>query len=373
MEFIFGFLDIPFYGDRNHTPLNPELSVAIIPKKYGTYFYVSLPSTDSASKTPTIIRTRYYASSSGKDLHFNSTFINRYQDISTGGVINITSDDPISLMATYTFSDDQRKSIIMYPILPTSVFSSDYVIPSYTPSRYNNGMTQFIIVGLIDSTSVSFEGYETGSMVYDVDHNDIFMYQRRTDISSTSAVSNHPVAIFSWITTGDVSQFSGSNLYGRSLAMQVPPLDKTAVHFIIPSLSGDSINGYRVRIYASSQNAFVEIHSTSESTQYAHVYNKIYFEFTATDSSDVYEIVSDSPLVVVQIALNSHNMPLFMTSIPAVSQFMNSYRVRYPDVYIYGAKRSVVIIVPYKEATGLLLNGDPVIHGTSSVCELFLF
>ena len=340
----------------------------VLPQKHSTYYYVSLSTTNSASKTPTIITTKEFTYNDGETVAFNSTFINRYRDISKGDVINITSDRPISLMAEYTFTDGDRTAIITYPIMPTSAWTSDYVIPSYPTS--GSGKTQLMVVGLNDSTSVRFEGYETGSMVHSVDYKDILIYQRSIDISSTSAVSNHPVAIFSWITTGDVAYSRDKNAVGRSLAMQVPPLDKTAVYFIVPSLTGSlhygsSIHGYKVRIYAYSQNAYVEIHKPSAHTQLVHVYNKIYYEFTAKYSSDVYEIVSDSPLVVVQIALNSNNMPLFMTSIPAVSQFMNSYKVKFP--YVSSLTRSIVIIVPNTEASGLLINGKPNIHNIESV------
>lgn len=366
-EFIFGLLDLPFYVQNNQTALNPHMSVMVTPEKYSTYYYVTLQSTNSASKTPTIVRTQYYAYRQGEELKFNSTFINRYQDISTGGVINITSDEPVSLMVIYKFTDGDKTDMITYPVLPTSVLSTDYVIPSYPASSDYHGKNQFMVVGLHDSTSIRFEGYETGSMVYDVDDNDIFMYERRVDISSTSAVSNHPVAIFSWITAGDYSGTPNKGYVGRSLAMQVPPLDESAVHFVIPPLTGDSIHRYNVRIYASARNAQVEIHSTSQSTQYVHVYNKIYYEYTAIFSSDILEILSDNPIVVVQIALNTYSMPLFMTSVPAVSQFMTSYKVNFPYISSYSSQRSVVVTIPYKEASGVLINGDPIIHDTSSL------
>ncbi|XP_045182192.2 uncharacterized protein LOC123540932 [Mercenaria mercenaria] len=365
-HFVFGFFDLPYINRSDRSVSRPDLSI-LASSRSGTDIHISLQSknTDSASKTPTEVTTTYYVYQN-KEISFNSSFINQYRNKSTGGVIKITSDSPISLMALYKFADTNNNHIKIHPILPTNALSSSYVIPSYEGNTNYHSKNKFMLVGLNDSTSVRFEGYETGSMVYTVDRNKVFMYEREVDFSSTTAESNHPVAIYSYITIGQVTTMP-SNSYDRSLTMQVPPLDQNAVHFVVPSLPGGSVDRYKVRIYASSQNAVVQIHSTSAHTETVHVYHKIFYELDA-DGSDILEILSDSPLVVVQIALNSYRQALFMTEIPAVSQYLNSYYVGFPSgIFPASPSTKIIITIPSKEVSGLLIDRKPIIHNSSQL------
>lgn len=323
--------------------------------------YLTTYSTSSASKTPTAETKKYYVYQS-KEFNFNSSFINRYQDTTSGGVIKIRADSPVSVLTVYEMSSYK----VVNPILPTNALSTTYIIPSYTPNTFTQSGSQFLVISLNDTTEIRFEGYETGNMVYPLNKEEIFIYERLKDISSTSAKSNLPFSIFTSVLAGNLHT-TGSK-YSVYLSMQVPPIDRHAIHFIVPPLEDDFIKHYRVRIYASAQNAFIEIHSNFEKTQKVHVYHKIFYELT-TDCSDIVEIVSNAPLVVVQIALDALETALFMMNIPATSQFLDSYATSGLDGKHWNPSNMFIITIPFSEASGLIINRRPITHDPTQIAE----
>lgn len=360
-DFVFGFLDLPYYNSSyTNQPSDPDLSV-IVTLKGGTTVHITTYSTGSASKTP-IATTKSQYVYQYEEFHFNSTFINKYQDTSPGKLIKIRSDDPMSVMTVYEASPYK----IVNPVLPSTALSTSYVIPSYQPNTFSKSADQFLVISLNESTEVRFEGYETGNMVYPLSQEEIFVYERTRDLSSTTASSNHPVALFSSVMPGNLQSAYGKDDYSYFLSMQVPPMDRYATHFIVPSLVDDVIEYYKVRIYAPVQNAFVEIHSSSDSTQKVHVYHKIFYELT-THCTNVLEIVSDQQLIVVQIALTPSKKALFMTNVPAASQYLSSYTTAGLDVKHQSPSNTFVITIPFSEASGLIINRKPMEHNPTEV------
>lgn len=359
-EFVFGFLDLPYYNYSSSRAWDPDLSV-IVSLTGGTTVHITTYNTASASKTP-IATTKSQYVHQYEEFHFNSTFINKYQDTSPGRIIMVRSDDPVSVMTVYEMSPYKVAS----PVLPSPALSNSYVIPSYKPNTLSKSAAQFLVISLNDSTEVRFEGYETGNMVYPLSKEEIFVYERARDLSSTTASSNYPVALFASVMPGNLDYRNVDDTPSDFLSMQVPPMDRHATHFIIPPLVDDQIEYYNVRIYAPVQNAFVEIHSSSDSTQKVHVYHKIFYELT-THCTNVLEIVSDQPILVVQIALTAGQTALFMTNVPATSQYLSSYTTAGLDVKHESPSNTFVITIPFSEASGLIINRKPMEHNPTEV------
>ncbi|XP_045182149.2 uncharacterized protein LOC123540887 [Mercenaria mercenaria] len=345
-EFIFGFADLPYFTTRSEST-DPSLSIRIVSKR-STYIYVTLPTTASASKTPTFVTNRHRVYQTGS-FSFNATHINKNSVSSSRSSIKIRSNDPISVLAVYNVNS----YVITNPILPVSSLSTSYVIPSYTQNSFSHSQSQMLIVALNDSTTVHIKSYDI-SNTQRLNANETYVYQPRQDLSGTSITSNYPVAVFSSVTMGYNSPYSSyTRVQTRDLFMQVPPIVKDALHFVVPSLPG-VVKSYKVRIYATHIGARVEVHSSSSSKKLMHVYENIYYEY-GTKGSTALEILSDNPIMVVQIALNSDGEAMYMTNIPAVSQYMTNYLTDSSHSFY-------IITVRYEEALGLLADGKPLMH-----------
>jgi hypothetical protein len=234
------------------------------------------------------------------------------------------------------------------------------VIPSYPSNKATYSQNQLLVVALNESTTIHIKHY--GISKYESLHaNETFIYQSSSDISGASITSNHPVAVFSSMASG-YNYHSSTYGHSRNLLMQVPPITQGSFHFIVPALPS-LVKNYKVRIYSTHTGALVDIHSSSESVRHMHVYENIYYEYT-TKGSSALEVFSDSPIMVVQIAENSHGAAMFMTNIPAVSQYMTSYLT-------FSTHSHYVVIVRYEEALGLLVDGSPLLHNPEVVFLLF--
>lgn len=358
-EFIFGFMDLPFYTTSN-TFTDASISIRVSSKR-STNVYVTLSSTDSASKNPTWDTKRQYVYRS-TEISFNSSFINKYQSDDAGSSIRIKSSQPVAVLAVYKASE----YVVATPVLPMSTLSTQYVLPSYTRNTASHSVTQILLVALNDSTVVRLNSYDT-SRTITLNQNETYVYQASQDLSGMSVTSNNPVAVFTSVTKGYSYYSSGqrpSEHITNFLAMQASPFSKAAVHFIVPALPGE-VKTYKVRMYASSEGARVEIHSTSDSTKHMHIYERIYYEYTTKGSSTL-EILSDKPIIVVQIAIDSHGSSMFMTNVPAVSQYLSYYLT---DTALQrSSSTSYIVTIPYEEALGLLVNEKPILHNPEVVC-----
>lgn len=357
-------MDLPYYTSSN-TFTDASLSIRV-KSKHSTSIYVTLSSTDSASKNPTWETKRYYVYRS-TEISFNSSFINKYQSDDAGSSIRIKSDQPIAVLAIYKASD----YVVATPVLPMSALSTQYALPSYQSNTASHSVAQILVVALNDSTVIRLNGYATSRTIL-LNQNETYVYQAHQDLSGTSVTSNNIVAIFTSVTKG-YSYYSSSHLPSEHmtnfLAMQVSPFSKAAVHFIVPALPGE-VKTYKVRIYASSEGARVEIHSTSDNTKHMHIYDRIYYEYSTKRSSTL-EILSDNPIIVVQIAIDSLGRSMFMTNVPAVSQYLSSYLTDYTQQR--SSSMNYIVTIPYEEALGLLVNGKPVLHNPELVCFFIYF
>ncbi|XP_060595651.1 uncharacterized protein LOC132749772 isoform X1 [Ruditapes philippinarum] len=313
---------------------------------------MTLPSLATASKTPIYFTTRYRLYHTGV-YSLNSTFINRYSDVNSRSSIRIHADYPISVSVVYSYNKNSPSYDLNNHILPVNILSTSYVIPSYS----SNSQNQLLVVALNESTTIHIKHY--GISKYESLHaNETFIYQSSSDISGASITSNRPVAVFSSMPSG--YNYHSSTYKSRNLLMQVPPITQGSFHFIVPALPS-LVKNYKVRIYSTHTGALVDIHSSSESVRHMHVYENIYYEYS-TKGSSALEIFSDSPIMVVQIAENSYGAAMFMTNIPAVSQYMTSYLT-------FSTHSHYVVIVRYEEALGLLVDGSPLLHNPEVVAH----
>ncbi|XP_045182874.2 uncharacterized protein LOC123541446 [Mercenaria mercenaria] len=364
-EFIFGFADIPYYDYHGHRS-DPVLTILVTSKR-STSFYISLPSTNSASKTPTLVKTRYYAYNY-KEVTFNSSMINRFEDTGSRSFIKISSSDDISVLAMYNVNS----YVITNPILPVNFLSSAYIVPSYSPNTVTHSKTQLLIVALNDSTSITLQSYHGIYLTKTLKPNEVYMYQDNRDLSGVSINSNHPIAVFSSIVPGSKSFSSHTRWNTAYLSMQVPPIGKYALHFIVPALPNE-VQSYKVRIYSPSNLAKVEIHSTSSSTKITEVYERIYYEYNTKGSSTL-EIVSNIPIMVVQIALSSTGEAMFMANVPATSQFLSNYwtyikRPSYSSIPSSESTNTYIVTIRHEKAAGLLFDNEPVLHNPELVAH----
>ena len=329
------------------------IRLSIMSKRY-TPFYISFPSTASASKTVDYVTERNYLYDI-REYTLNSTFINKKSDPNSRASIRIHARNPISVLAEYRINS----YVVKNPILPVSLLSTSYVVPSY-PRNSASGSKATILVAALNDSTIHIKHYGI-SETHSIQANKTFIYESYKDISGASITSNYPVAVFSSVDMGSHDFNSHSTTY--DLSMQVPPIMKDALHFIIPSLPSD-ITSYKVRIYSTNSGAHVDIHSTSDSVKHMHVYENIFYEYTAKGSTAL-EIFSDNPIMVVQVALDSHGNAAFMTNIPATSQFMTSYLTDQSHT-------AYIVTVRYEEALGLLVDGYPLIHNPETVLFLLV-
>ncbi|XP_045181977.2 uncharacterized protein LOC123540771 [Mercenaria mercenaria] len=360
-DFLFAFPDIRHYN-TSQLIYDPRLSMRIMANSFSK-FDIIIPSTSSASKTP--FQVTHNAAYGSEEVVFNSSFITEYQASGRtipGRVIEISAVYPVSLLMVY----DLYSYIITSPIIPTKSLSEKYLIPAYNTNDNEHSQAQILVVAVNDSTVVHIDKHRVISHRKLLNKYETFVYKSNSDLSGYSVSSNNPIAVFSSVTSGYSPNHNDMN---APLFMQVVPIGLNATHFIVPALADTStVRYYKIRIYAEL-NTYVQIHSTTDTTKKVTVFADIFYEVT-TESSSTLEIVSHGSIMVQQIALNSQRKALFMTNIPAISQFDTLYYTDYThsdSAEMYNM--TYIVVIRYDVASGLLVNDRALVHNPDEVAS----
>ena len=259
--------------------------------------------------------------------------------------ILITSNVEVTVSVTVKSGTHYQEGLLL---LPTPVLSTEYVIPGYA-SQYSNIM----IVGLTNGTR--FDVLDAKTFITRVDRkvlneHDTYLltYANSYDLSGHIIRANHPVAIFS-------ATFAST---GACMIEQAIPTSSWAYRYIVPDFYASHNNHY-LRAFASEDDTYINTYYSSHPGT-MHL-NKGQFISSYFKNGD-YVLTSSKPIMVMQYMSTG----TFMTTVPAISQFGNSFAIP-PPVSNWG--NYFVLIAAEHDEAGITFEGQniPSRMQTSSV------
>ncbi|XP_053406533.1 CUB and sushi domain-containing protein 1-like [Mercenaria mercenaria] len=270
--------------------------------------------------------------------------------------IRVKTDVDISLLVSTSGSSDVYETFLA---LPTTILSSSYIISSYTTTTYYKSFnSNFLIVATEPNTTVSLTSTHLGQFSQSVSMNqyDTCLYGSVQDVSGITIRSNKAIAVFSGHEATGVPY---NCAYGRYLVEQLLPIKMFGHEFIVPPVAPKS--GFVVRIYSAEQNTTLHyINSTSYGREVLREPDRFYELLCANEPI---KIQSDKPVqVVLYSTCYSYNSTSklgdsFMTIIPAIQQYKNTYHFTMPS--LFGGYGYLAITANTSHmTTGLRLDGQ---------------
>jgi RHS repeat-associated protein len=373
--------------------------------KYRLYITGAIPTTgtvsvpgyfaEAFSVTPGQVTTVAVPASAGLGYTPDATFADKG--------VHVTSGAPVSVVGM----DRWRFTTDSYLALPTAGMGTEYLLPSFRPIDRATWGSQFAVLAVENDTEVTITptvprgGNPPGTpFTITLQQGDVYQLADLTrdyDVTGSLIKSNKPVAVYGTNRGTNIPEYSlGAADY---IIEQVPPISAWGTHYLeLPhkspeSLFADPNRTSTYRILASADNTQVQVtfyppSGTPTTDTYTinrgqfvqlHAYNNL----PERDPRYPLEIVADKPVLVAHFAdstfaptevtnngeivadiINGPGDP-FMSILPAVSQYTNSYAVPIPaysgDLHSEGQRDNFLnVIVATADAGGLRLNGRPV-------------
>ncbi|KAK3094414.1 hypothetical protein FSP39_001502 [Pinctada imbricata] len=220
----------------------------------------------SAPKSALSIAVQNFTVTAGKVEHlfFDVGFRMRGTGLNSKGIL-VTADDEIVL---YGLNKEQYTTD-GYLGLPTDVLGTEYYTMAYKPDVFSNDLSEVMIIGTGDSTTVTItlpkrkflddvvyngKSYSSGeSFDVSLKKYDTFQFQSRGDLTGTNIRSSYPVAVL-----------SGNNCvkvdigYCDHIVEMIPPIDTWGKRFVTVPIPNRGV-GDKFRIIASENNTSVVI------------------------------------------------------------------------------------------------------------------
>ncbi|KAH3805753.1 hypothetical protein DPMN_134060 [Dreissena polymorpha] len=210
-----------------------------------------------------------------------------------------------------------------YVSIPIESLSNKYQIASYAPNYISSYPSVFMVIAAFDDTSINVSFPNGTTISKSLNWLDIYQEASSTsDLTGTFVQSSKPVSVISGASLSYVVTHTSG--YYDMLVEQVIPLNAFESLFIVPP------------IYNSKQ--FIVRIFSSQSTNRVCVKDASFEDCTMVGSTKWIEsaakrtpliVTSQEPISVVQYKESDS----YMTIIPGIRQFMNSYAFVVPEVY----------------------------------------
>ncbi|XP_053388870.1 IgGFc-binding protein-like [Mercenaria mercenaria] len=261
--------------------------------------------------------------------------------------IHVTTDVDVTLVVL----KHPRNTVEGFLSLPATMLSTEYVIASYDSHNDKRYLSNFLIVSAHDNTDI--EIHENNS-IYSVsmNHLDTYLFRGYNDLSGVVVRSNKPIAVFSGHESAQVPK---PCFDGEYLVEQLLPVKHFAYEFIVPPIPLRS--GYVVRVYSSVQNTTFTYSNATNSKTISLAKAGDFLEILS-DNNPMY-VLADKPVQVMMYATclphnNTARGDIFMTIVPSVTQFTNSYH--FTVKALYGFTHYLAITTRTEFISGLRIN-----------------
>ena len=265
--------------------------------------------------------------------------------------VHVTALDEITV-----YGLNQRfQSTDMFLGLPTGILGTEYVNLGYKNVN-SNGTTQFGIVGVEDTTTVTITpsvttGSRTAGIPYIVNLGQGDTYQLANnnsspaDLSGTIISSDKPIAVFGGHRCANIP--NSGTLACDHIVEQLPPASAWGENFITVPLA-TRFNGDTFRMLASEDNTNVSVNGVLVATLNAGELHEQIIDGSAS-------ITSDNPILVAQYSngttFDGVTSDPFMMLIPPFEQFLADYTISTPAS---GFSANFVNIVTSDAGVGLV-------------------
>ncbi|KAL4231539.1 hypothetical protein ACF0H5_009120 [Mactra antiquata] len=240
---------------------------------------------------------------------------------STGKLIQVTSDVPVTVVVLPHSGNDAAEGFLA---LPVSALSTKYIVSSFQP--YGNGKSEFLVVPTENGTVVNFTKYDQNSRLIDqrvqLDSKyDVYQYQSSSDLSSTVITSNKPVAVIAGASSVKIPSNTGDYNF---IVEQLVPTDYWGYTYIVPNLYPRQ--GYYLRVYSNESQGSIDTYVNGQTTSNINIQQHRFTELHSTNSRPSV-IQSSMPISVMQYGDDNDRFAgdPFMSAVQAVSQFQSRY------------------------------------------------
>ena len=245
---------------------------------------------------------------------------NIYTSASSGvndTVIKVTTTRDISLTA-FVEAGNFRAAALVFP---KTVLSTEYIIPY--------GKHDILVVSLQNSTSFSASRYYVSNQ--QLNEHEVYHLSGRSSSSSESTVitSNRPIAVFMIMIASR----------GGALFEQMIPTKSWGHRYIVPNFYED--RHFSFQATASQHDTYINTFYRSHPGTMYLTRGRI---IGAAFDLDPYVLTSSKPIMVMQFGTAGS----FVTNVPAISQFSDSYSVYIPS----GSFENKIVIITTEQDEG---------------------
>ncbi|XP_053409056.1 uncharacterized protein LOC128559932 [Mercenaria mercenaria] len=272
--------------------------------------------------------------------------------------IYLSADVPVAVYVTWKPVNGVTDT---YLALPLSSLGTRYTVASYDPCPPSVGCSidrsTMMIIGVYDNTTVSVTDSNNRITIVRLDCQDVHQLSRQTDISNTVIWSDKPVSAISGTSCAFVPH--GVSDCDMLLEQMIPSQSAWDTVFIVPPIFPKL--GYLVKVFSASNEKYC-LKNVSTT-----LCNQAYKEEYLMGTGPVI-ITSNDSISVVQYGVGEYYDQIpsdgFMTVIPGIGNYLNSYYFVIPRIYS-SLTNSLSIVVPTTEAGGLRLDGSQLISTKS--------
>ncbi|KAH3806322.1 hypothetical protein DPMN_134641 [Dreissena polymorpha] len=237
----------------------------------------------------------------------------------------IKSDKDISVYATSSLpSSGLRYYSDTYVVIPIDSLGNKYEIASYDPNASTSYPSVFMVIAAFDNTLINVT-FPNGTSISKT-INWLNVYQEAspsTDLTGTIVQSTKPVSVLSGASYSKVaSQGSSYDMLGEQLL----PVNSYETYFIVPPIY--SSYSFIVRMFSNQIPNRICV--KDESIENCTMVGPTKWIESAPKSTALI-VTSQEPISVVQYKAGANYY--YMTNIPGLRQFINSYAFVVPDVY----------------------------------------
>ncbi|XP_052217766.1 uncharacterized protein LOC127835394 isoform X2 [Dreissena polymorpha] len=279
---------------------------------------------------------------------FNRTFSTTFNSslqlygtrIGRNGVYLKSTVDITVYVTTY---DITGRSEDTHTCLPVQSLGRVYYISSYMPTFE----PLFMVISAFANTEVNISFPNGTSIAKTLNWLDVYQESSvKSDPTGTIIRSSKPVSVVSGVSCANVPKDAHSSC--DMVGEQMIPANAFQTYFIIPPIQSYQ---FMVRIFSSQSNNTVCVKDSSFDNCTT-IGSNHWMESVPTNSTLV--VTSQESISVIQYKENQ----AFMTIIPGISQFMNSYTIVVPEVYA-DHNHYISVTILSSASQSLRLDGKP--------------
>ncbi|XP_053372889.1 IgGFc-binding protein-like [Mercenaria mercenaria] len=346
-------------------------NAALSKSHFGKQFYIGM----TAGSTSTLDFQIDIASKENGNMYLDIPYLNihRNQSLSKGDTtltvsnalirggtftenrgIYLSTDVPVAVYVTWKSFSTVTDT---YLALPLSSLGTRYTVASYDPCPPSAAAdctperSTMMIIGAHDNTTVNVTDGNNRITIVRLDCQDVHQLSSQTDISNTTVWSDKPVTVISGTSCAFVPH---SIFFCDMLLEQMIPPSAWDKYYIVPPIFPKL--GFLLKVFSIKDHGNTTFCLTNISqTLCSQPLKKEYLMGT-----EPVLITSNASINVVQYGVGQKYDSIdgdgFMTVIPGINNYLNSYYFVIPNIYSSFENR-LSIVVPSTYVGGLRLDG----------------